>query len=841
LKTTNLRVSDLINPAQIIDGFIITDTDKPIAIYRLKGGINTITADDSAITRAIDGFKQAFNVLKPGEEVQIIVQTNNFNPDDIIFKFNKNIDPKHPIEKYKTTYPNYMDNYLKDFCRDNKILSYNFYVLFTYVPQAVVIKSAFNFLQKKKTVKKDIVALKKDINLRSKPFLTTLKSCNVEVEDLTADNIYNILDKALNPTSAGETSTLTKAKNSLYDLKSSLARTPLAESHDKIVLGNQCIKTVYIADIPETPGIIQDLFFKHNLFTLTLYAKGVSQQDIKAGLKRKLKLSISAGGGAADVENQTISQDTRDLLAAQSRGEIKFINFACYLSFENPDDEVLQEITPEFINTFQDSNLFYEGFFEQTDLWLSTLPLMMNNETAKHYFLTLTGAPTGYMTGNLANLFPFYNFEFDNSEGGVLLGTSATGQPAIYNPYSKKLINGNHVILGRAGSGKSFYINLILNRISPWRPEIIIIDKSKSYEFLCKCNQGEYISIGLADNNAYNVFDCLDYDKSLKDDQGDDNDINSKGDPTAQKISFITGLFDIILGEEGEKRLNKLDSSLIEKVIKRTYHDKLKIKDGIIDRKTIPLLSDCIKTIDKLVKENDNNDWKSELLQIKEKLGPFTGQGTYANLLDRTTTIELKSSFIVFDISTVPPRDDIQSLAVYIISSFAMQRFKINKKLGKRQILCIDEAWYLARFTAGIDFLLNLAKRSRHLGLMVLTATQQIGDFLHNAEAAAVIQNAASTTLFSQAATDMPHFKRLLNLTDREAQIITTLHQERGKYSQAFVILGEQKNTVYVRADKILRWIATSEPTYDVPAKNAEIEKVKDPWKAIINLIERGI
>jgi len=831
----SINIKDMINVKQIIDGFIITDTEQPLAIYRLKGGINSLTATDESISQAFEGFKSAFNTLKPGEEVQIILDTKKYDSDEIILKYNSFIDKNHAIEEYKTVYPNYLDTWAKGFCRENNIIDYNFYVLFTYKPTEIISKGISNLLSKKKTVKKDVIALTKDINLRSRPFLTSLRACKLDVVDMNAQEIKDTLDHFLNPTQTNRTP-IEKTKQGFYDLKSTLARTPLAETADKVLLGNQYIKTVYIGDTPEQAGLIQDLYFKQNLFTFVLYAKGVNQIDIKSSMKKNLKLSISAGGGVADIENQEIASGTREILSAQARGELKFINFACYLSFKHTDADKLEEITPDFTSALSDSALFYEGYYEQAQLWQATLPLMRNSETANHYYLTLTGGARG-LSGGLANLFPFYNFEFDNSEGGAILGTSITGQLACYNPWNKKLINGNQVIIGQPGSGKSFFINLVLNRLMPWNIDVIIIDKSKSYEYLCKCNNGQYLEIGLTGKNAYNVFDCLDYDAAL----GDDNDINSKGEPTGGKISFVAGLFDVILTEEGEKRLNKIDSSLVEKIIKQTYKNKLEVKDGKVKRQSIPLLSDTIKVIEVMAKDKENESWKEELLRIKEKLSPFVFDGTYAPLLDRPTNIELKSSFIVFDISSIPNRDDIQSLAVYIISSFCMQRFIINKKLGRRQLHCIDEAWYLARFSAGIEYLLNLAKRSRHLGLMVMSATQQIGDFLNKPESAQILKSAATITIFKQSSTDLEHLQNIFELNDREKQILSSLHQVRGKYSQALMIIGEHKNTLNIRADAMARWICTSEPTYDTPKRNKALEKTGgNAWEAVFDLIEQG-
>jgi type IV secretory pathway VirB4 component len=831
MATTTGAIKNLINIKTIIDGFIIDENDHPTAIYEVKGGINSLTAAEQAITNAFDGLKQAFNTLKQNEEVQIILNGQQYNPDPLILKYNDLVDKSHVVPEYANFYPNYLDDYLSTYCRENKVLDYKFYVLFTYKEPDIIIKNLF--MQKKKTVKKDVVAMRRDISQRSRGFIGALKQMGLEVIDLNRQEVLNVLDKALNPTQTAQTP-IAKMDNSFNEFKGILARTPLKETSDKIMLGKEYIKTMYISDIPNIPGVIQNLFFKYSYFTLTIFAKGISQQDQKDELKQKLKTSIGTGGGRTDIENREIASSVTELLVMHTRGDVKFIKFACYLSFKSDSLEKLEEITPEIESVLQDG-IPFSGIYEQKTLWSSTLPFCRNQ--AEHWFLTLTGN-AGSISAGLSNLFPFFNFEVDNSEGGVLLGTSATNQPVLLNPWSKKLINGNHVILGQPGSGKSFYVNLILNRLSPWKTEIIIIDKSKSYEILCECNKGQYIKIGLNGENAYNVFDCIDYEEAL----GEENDINIKGEPTAGKISFITGLFDIILSEEGEKRLNKLDSSLVEEIIVQTYKENIKVSpSGKVIVESVPHLGSVIDTIENMLKDKKNFEWKGELSRISQKLGPFVGTGTYAALLDNKSNMSLNSSFIVFDISGLPDRDDIQSLAVYIISSFAMQRFKINKKLGKKQILCVDEAWYLARFTGGRAFLLELAKRSRHLGLMVLMATQQINDFLGQPEAAQFLKSAVTKTIFKQSSTDLPLLQSLLELNARETDILSGLFQERGRFSQAFYISGDIKNTIYIRPDAVLRWIATSEPTFDVPARNKAIEESNgNIWQAITKLVSKG-
>jgi hypothetical protein len=111
-------------------------------------------------------------------------------------------------------------------------------------------------------------------------------------------------------------------------------------------------------------------------------------------------------------------------------------------------------------------------------------------------------------------------------------------------------------------------------------------------------------------------------------------------------------MFDIILAEEGERRLNKLDSSLIEEIIKQIYKNNMKVNEqGIIDRGSVPTLGSSISAIENMIKNKKFVEWKLDLSRISQKLSPFIGAGTYTTLLDRPSNLTLKSHFIVFGVA----------------------------------------------------------------------------------------------------------------------------------------------------------------------------------------------
>jgi hypothetical protein len=134
----------------------------------------------------------------------------------------------------------------------------------------------------------------------------------------------------------------------------------------------------------------------------------------------------------------------------------------------------------------------------------------------------------------------------------------------------------------------------------------------------------------------------------------------------------------------------------------------------------------------------------------------------------------------------------------------------------------------------------NLARRSRHLGLMCFFATQQLDDVLLHPETPAILRNSDTKLLFRQDRSVIDKLTTLLSLTDQEKGQLESLRQVRGQYSNAFLIYGPMRNILTVRPDPASRWLNTTEPTYDVPRRARALEAAGgDPWAAVRLLLEQ--
>ena len=121
---------------------------------------------------------------------------------------------------------------------------------------------------------------------------------------------------------------------------------------------------------------------------------------------------------------------------------------------------------------------------------------------------TLSNYERGINSSSLAAVFPFVRI-FVMDEGGVQLGENkSNGYPFIFNLWKRGNLyqNSNGFIIGKSGSGKSYFLkNLILNE---WANDtrVIILDPEAEYLALSRNLSGNVIDVGNAKEGRINPF-----------------------------------------------------------------------------------------------------------------------------------------------------------------------------------------------------------------------------------------------------------------------------------------------------------------------------------------------
>ncbi len=89
---------------------------------------------------------------------------------------------------------------------------------------------------------------------------------------------------------------------------------------------------------------------------------------------------------------------------------------------------------------------------------------------------------------------------------------------------------------------------------------------------------------------------------------------------------------------------------------------------------------------------------------------------------------------------------------------------------------------------------------------------QNIDDFAKSKAAAAIMPNASIKWILRQKGADRERLKSVLHLNDREVQLIDSLSQVKGKFSESFLMCDDDKGIVSIEATPLEYWLATTDP-----------------------------
>jgi hypothetical protein len=819
---------------RVIDGNIVLDEKDVIAVFELKSKLNPITADSKDMEAAHATLQRAIDSLKAGERVQLIVDCKRYDPTaDIGMMRERTSESATP--GFRTFYPDLLDRYLQSYCQANLVPVYRFFILFTYKapPNPLAPKAEGNLKQ-----------VMQEVARRSRDFVGALTDSKLGFDQLGEAAILDLLDDAANPSRLTALS-LDAFKDAPAEagVESSRAellyRSPVVVNVPKsdrrfslMQVGRKFVKTLSFKRPPLGFGqdAVSSLLLSQQEFRWVMFVEGVSQQAAALAIQKKRRSAagaVSFGGGKEVQASEEQAREYDELLRAHARKEMRFVRWSSYLTLFNDDEQALHQAAADVAGAFVDL-VPDEGIYRQLEYWQSGMPLA--SDKAGNVLMAQSDA--------VAGLFPFFNFRSTSPEGGVLLGFSPANEPCFFDPWSSVVTNGNVFVTGQAGAGKSYLINNILNRLGPMAYDVSIIDKAKSYRTTCACLGGDYIEFDMEGKHAVNVWDVLDFDPKLEADGL--NDLDAKGRILPAKIEVVIGLAEILLAEEGQA-LPKLDRSLLQEDIEGTYARCLKQDEaGKVDPKSVPTFADLAETLGKRI-EDPKADFRHERKLLLQKLSPAV-TGNLAGLVNRRTTMKTDRRARVFDISGLPDQENILGVAMYVLTTWLFRHWRRNKSLGIRQIGVIDEMYFFMKFNSGRSLLDNLARRSRHLGLMPFFATQQLADVMSYPETRSILDNCQTMFLFKQAKNVVDSITEILRLTDREREHLESLQQVRGVYSNAFFIYGSQRNILTVRPDPATRWINTTEPTYDVPRVSAAIAAAGgDAWAAVETLVAQDL
>jgi len=160
--------------------------------------------------------------------------------------------------------------------------------------------------------------------------------------------------------------------------------------------------------------------------------------------------------------------------------------------------------------------------------------------------------------------------------------------------------------------------------------------------------------------------------------------------------------------------------------------------------------------------------------------------------------------------------DDLKPIAMYIVMHHI---WNVVRKIRKKRILVIDEAWWMMKSDDTASFLFGLVKRGRKYFLAITTITQDVGDFLKSPYGVSVITNSAIQILLKQSPATIDLVQKTFSLADEEKYLLL-----ESSVGEGIFFAGLKHVALRIIASYTEDQIITSDPSQLLAIKTAKQE-----------------
>ena len=410
-------------------------------------------------------------------------------------------------------------------------------------------------------------------------------------------------------------------------------------------------------------------------------------------------------------------------------------------------------------------------YLRQDEGYRSILPFGINR--IPDYYRT-------FGTGAAGDCFPFYNTEFSQENGLMIAINKETGTPIFINPFDKKVFNNaNIAVFGGSGSGKTYFLSLLLLHFLCTGGISAVVDAEGEFGKVTKAAKGSYITIAPGEASL-NPFD-IDVEVEVDDDglETGKKFVNVK-EKVASLLNMLTIMADGTMTGTVRSKVSSLLLELYDDFGINSNPDSLFESGNIFDSKTgeysagyvrkrVPQFSDFHKKLKTAA--NTTND--PELAKLHETLSIFVKGGLY-DMFDCQTSKEIVlegKHLVTFNISKLE-ENILRPIGCYVVFSWIWDKFVMNNPSVEKCVI-LEECWMLIKESlAGSEytgaFVEKAARRIRKRNGMLAVSSQNVREFDRSEQGKAVLDNTTIKFLFPQEAANIQMTQRIFNLSDGE-------------------------------------------------------------------------
>lgn len=471
----------------------------------------------------------------------------------------------------------------------------------------------------------------------------------------------------------------------------------------------------------EDQALLRYLGEKDNI-TLRIYTRSVSPLEEKKIIGNAANKNRMKQGNTNDlqesIEAQSNLQDVVELIANMHRSKEPLVHCAVYLELQANDYDGLKLLQTEVMTELVRSKLNVDRLMlRQQQGFFSVMPAGFDSFHGQ--FERVLPA------SSVANLFPFtYSGKTDPS--GFYIGCDKFGSNIIvdFNRRSDDKTNGNILILGNSGQGKSYLLKLILCNLRESGMNIIALDPEHEYKDLTKNLGGTFIDL-MSGRYIINVLEPKLW--STGDDEEEENvpEAFKQTSLLSQHVSFLKDFF------KSYKELSSEQIDTLELIIMELY-EQFSITDEtdfeLLQHEDFPILSDLYQLMKRKYRNFDKNEkhlyTERTLRELCLALNSIC-VGSESKFFNGHTNIK-EGQFITFGVKgLLQANSSIRNAMLFNILSYMS-----NELLTKGStVASIDELYLFLTNLVAIEYIRNFMKRVRKKDSEIILASQNLEDF----------------------------------------------------------------------------------------------------------------
>ena len=486
---------------------------------------------------------------------------------------------------------------------------------------------------------------------------------------------------------------------------------------------------------------------------------------------RKLELKKKRHSGIPDPANLTCVEDIDQLLTDVARENQLLVNCHFNILVAAPRTDIQKACN------FIESALFGLGIianknaYNQLELFRTALPGNAVELKKYDWFLTTCDAALCFFFKE--------SLPKDEQSDFLIRFTDRQGIPIAIDPAdlpmrTGRINNRNKFVLGPSGSGKSFFMNALVEQYMLYNMDVVIVDVGHSYSGLCAYYKGKYITYSEEKPITMNPF------------------LATEDEFNIEKKDFLVTLI-ALLWKGADGSFSTVERDVIAQVISGYYQVYFN-SDRIAE---LSFNSFYEYALTKIPEIKQAEQIPFDVDEFRYVLKKFYRGGEYASILNEAADESLFGErFIVYEIDNVQNNKVLFPIVTLIIMDVFIQKMRHRKH--QRKALILEEAWRALTSPVMAGFLLYLIKTVRKFWGELIPVTQELNDMLGNPILKeSLISNTDTVILLDQSKfkDNYKEISALLSITETERKKIFTINQldnkeNRSRFKEVYIRRG---------------------------------------------------